>query len=167
MYQKTLSYYITMLYLSLIHIWYVPANSIQFTVEDDGKVQHVFMQDDYTKVQISKTDIATGTEISGAKPKITDADGKTVAEWVTDGTQMCIRDRVIAMDNLSQFLIICEPFLSNRDFSNWLLPTGTSPIIIIAHPPAAILRIFSKYASSESPNVVGAKMILFFSSSPP
>ena len=65
---------------------YVPANSIQFTVEDDGKVQHVFMQDDYTKVQISKTDIATGTEISGAKPKITDADGKTVAEWVTDGT---------------------------------------------------------------------------------
>ena len=48
---------------------YVPANSIQFTVEDDGKVQHVFMQDDYTKVQISKTDIATGTEISGAKQK--------------------------------------------------------------------------------------------------
>lgn len=44
------------------------------------------MQDDYTKVQISKTDIATGTEISGAKLKITDADGKTVAEWVTDGT---------------------------------------------------------------------------------
>ena len=65
---------------------YVPANSIQFTVEDDGKVQHVFMQEDYTKVQISKTDIATGKEISGAKLKITDADGKTIAEWVTDGT---------------------------------------------------------------------------------
>ena len=65
---------------------YVPATSIQFTVEDDGKVQHVFMQDDYTKVQISKTDIATGKEISGAKLKITDADGKTIAEWVTDGT---------------------------------------------------------------------------------
>ena len=65
---------------------YVPANAIQFTVEDDGKVQHVFMQDDYTKVQISKTDIATGKEISGAKLKITDADGKTIAEWLTDGT---------------------------------------------------------------------------------
>ena len=64
---------------------YVPANSIQFTVEDGGKVQHVFMQDDYTKVQISKTDIATGKEISGAKLKITDADGKTIVEWVTDG----------------------------------------------------------------------------------
>ena len=65
---------------------YVPANAIQFTVEDNGKVQHVIMQDDYTKVQISKTDIATGKEISGAKLKITDADGKTIAEWVTDGT---------------------------------------------------------------------------------
>lgn len=65
---------------------YIPANSIQFTVEDDGKVQHVFMQDDYTKVQISKTDIATSKEISGAKLKITDADGKTITEWVTDGT---------------------------------------------------------------------------------
>ena len=65
---------------------YVPANAVQFTVEDDGEVQHVIMQDDYTKVQISKTDIATGKEISGAKLKITDADGKTVAEWVTDGT---------------------------------------------------------------------------------
>ena len=65
---------------------YVPANAVQFTVEDDGKIQHVFMQDDYTKVQISKTDIATGKEISGAKLKITDANGKTIAEWVTDGT---------------------------------------------------------------------------------
>ena len=64
---------------------YVPANAVQFTVEDDGEVQHVFMQDDYTKVQISKTDIATGKEISGAKLKITNADGKIVAEWVTDG----------------------------------------------------------------------------------
>ena len=65
---------------------YVPANSIRFTVEDDGKVQHVFMQDDYTKLQVSKTDIATGKEISGARLKITDTDGKTVAEWLTDGT---------------------------------------------------------------------------------
>ena len=64
---------------------YVPANAIQFIVEDDGKVQHVFMQDDYTKVQISKADIATGKEISGAKLKITDTNGKTIAEWVTDG----------------------------------------------------------------------------------
>lgn len=33
---------------------YVPASAIRFTVEDDGKVQHVFMQDDYTKLQVSR-----------------------------------------------------------------------------------------------------------------
>ena len=64
---------------------YVPAASIQFTVEDDGKVQHVFMQDDYTKVSISKTDIATGAEITGAHLQIVDENGTVLAEWVTDG----------------------------------------------------------------------------------
>ena len=38
-----------------------------------------------SKVQISKTDIATGKEISGAKLKITDASGNTIAEWETNG----------------------------------------------------------------------------------
>lgn len=65
---------------------YVPAQSIQFTVEDDGKVQQVFMQDDYTKVSISKTDIATGAEVPGAHLQIVDGEGNILAEWVTDGT---------------------------------------------------------------------------------
>ena len=65
---------------------YVPARSIQFTMEDDGKVQQVFMQDDYTKVSISKTDIATGAEVPGAHLQIVDGEGNILAEWVTDGT---------------------------------------------------------------------------------
>ena len=65
---------------------YVPAQSIQFTVEDDGEVQQVFMQDDYTKVSISKTDIATGAEVPGAHLQIVDGEGNILAEWVTDGT---------------------------------------------------------------------------------
>ena len=65
---------------------YVPARSIRFTVEDDGKVQQVFMQDDYTKVSISKTDIATGAEVPGAHLQIVDGEGNVLAEWVTDGT---------------------------------------------------------------------------------
>lgn len=62
---------------------YVPAASIEFTVQDDGKVQTVFMQDDYTKLRISKTDIATGTELPGASLKITDESGSVVGEWVS------------------------------------------------------------------------------------
>ena len=64
---------------------YVPATSIRFTVEDGGKVQHIFMQDDYTKVQISKADMTDGRELPGAKLKITDANGNTIAEWETNG----------------------------------------------------------------------------------
>lgn len=62
---------------------YVPAVSIEFTVQDDGKVQTVFMQDDYTKLEISKTDIATGEELPGATLQIVDKDGKIVEEWVS------------------------------------------------------------------------------------
>ena len=64
---------------------YIKASDVVFTIENDGKVQGVIMKDDYTKVQISKTDITTGKEIKGASLKITDKSGKTVAEWTTDG----------------------------------------------------------------------------------
>ena len=65
---------------------YVVAESVEFTVKATGEIQTVEMKDDYTKVQIKKTDIATGEEIEGANLKITDKDGNTVAEWTTDGT---------------------------------------------------------------------------------
>lgn len=64
---------------------YMVANSIDFTVEETGEVQSVVMKDDYTKVDISKTDIATGEELPGAHLAVLDKDGKVVAEWDTDG----------------------------------------------------------------------------------
>ena len=54
-------------------------------VEETGEVQSVVMKDDYTKVDISKTDIATGEELPGAHLAVLDKDGKVVAEWDTDG----------------------------------------------------------------------------------
>lgn len=65
---------------------YVPAASIEFTVQDDGKVQTVFMQDDFTKLQISKTDIATGEELPGASLQIVDQDDKVIEEWASTDT---------------------------------------------------------------------------------
>lgn len=62
---------------------YVPAASIEFTVQDDGKMQTVFMQDDYTKLMISKTDIATGAELPGAALQLINADGEVIEEWVS------------------------------------------------------------------------------------
>ena len=61
------------------------ATSIEFTVEETGDVQKVEMKDDYTKVDISKTDIATGDELPGAHLQVIDKDDKVVAEWDTNG----------------------------------------------------------------------------------
>lgn len=62
---------------------YVTASDVTFTVEATGEVQKVEMQDDITKVQISKTDITTGKELAGAKLEIRDKDGKTVEYWIS------------------------------------------------------------------------------------
>lgn len=39
---------------------YVKSNSVKFRVDDNGHIQKVVMQDDFTKLEISKADINTG-----------------------------------------------------------------------------------------------------------
>ena len=43
------------------------------------------MKDDYSKVEISKTDLTTGEELEGAKLQILNKEGEILEEWVTDG----------------------------------------------------------------------------------
>ena len=62
---------------------YVRAEDVAFVVEETGEVQKVEMQDDHTKVSISKTDITTGEEIEGAKLQILDEEGNVVEEWIS------------------------------------------------------------------------------------
>ena len=67
---------------------YVKSNSVKFVVEDDGHIQSVVMQDDFTKLQISKADITTKEEIDGAMLEIwsTDKNGnkkKLIEKWTT------------------------------------------------------------------------------------
>lgn len=59
---------------------YVRAEDIKFTVEDDGSIQKVQMADDYTKIDISKVDVA-GKEVPGAHLVLKDKDGNIVDEW--------------------------------------------------------------------------------------
>ena len=64
---------------------YLLANDIEFIVQERTDVQSVEMKEDYTKFDISKTDITTGEEIVGATLQIKDKDGNVVHEWETDG----------------------------------------------------------------------------------
>lgn len=59
-----------------------------FTIHDDGTtegepVHTVPVEDDYTKVEISKRDITNEAEVEGAKLTITDAEGNVVASWTS------------------------------------------------------------------------------------
>lgn len=64
---------------------YVSAADVEFEVKEDGSVAEVEMKDEYSKVEISKTDITTGKELQGAKLQILNKDGKVLEEWMTDG----------------------------------------------------------------------------------
>ena len=64
---------------------YIRAESVTFEVGPTGDIQRVEMKDDFTKVEISKADMTDGRELPGAKLKITDASGNTIAEWETNG----------------------------------------------------------------------------------
>ena len=64
---------------------YVSASDVTFEVKEDGSVTKVEMKDEYSKVEISKTDISTGKELEGAKLQIIRKDGTVLEEWITDG----------------------------------------------------------------------------------
>ena len=66
---------------------FVTAEDIVFTVtrrgEGDYDIQHVKMEDDVTKVKISKKDITNKKELPGAKLKILDENGDVVEKWTS------------------------------------------------------------------------------------
>ena len=62
---------------------YATAESVEFTVTDDGKVQKISMTDDTIKVQFNKTASDTKKQLSGAKYKVYDSKGKMVYKFTT------------------------------------------------------------------------------------
>ena len=62
---------------------YLRAEDVKFTVEETGEIQKVAMVDDYTKVQISKTDMVTKKELPGAKLTVFNSNGKKVESWTS------------------------------------------------------------------------------------
>lgn len=62
---------------------YVQAEQIAFSVLETGEIQKVEMKDDYTKVEISKTDIATGEPVAGTVLQLQDTAGNVLYEWET------------------------------------------------------------------------------------
>lgn len=62
---------------------YVKAEDVKFTVKDTAEIQKVEMKDDYTRVEISKTDMVTGKLVPEAELEILDSTGKVVDKWTS------------------------------------------------------------------------------------
>ncbi len=60
--------------------------------DSDGiyEISHV-LEDEPTKVLISKKSFTSGTELSGAELQILDSEGNVVTSWITDGTEKEIK----------------------------------------------------------------------------
>lgn len=58
--------------------------AIDGTIEGDSS-HSILVEDDYTKVEISKRDIANEEEVVGAHLKVVDAHGKLIDSWISDG----------------------------------------------------------------------------------
>lgn len=66
---------------------YVTAQDVEFTVKEDGSITKVEMEDDFSKVDISKTDITGDTELVGVKLQVLNSEEEVLDEWVSDGTE--------------------------------------------------------------------------------
>jgi uncharacterized surface anchored protein len=70
-------------------VGYTTAQDVLFVVEDDGTVQPVVMEDNVTRLFVSKKDITTQAELPGAKMAVYAADedsrrtGEALYEWVS------------------------------------------------------------------------------------
>ncbi len=75
---------------------YAYAEEIEFTMHENGVLEKVTMEDRPTYVEIRKTDMTTGEDLPGAKLKLTDENGETVAQWISGKTPYVIKGCLIA-----------------------------------------------------------------------
>ncbi len=69
----------------------INSDLIEFTVSERGTIDGsstatIEMEDDFTKIEVSKRDITDEEELEGAHLSVLDADGNTIDSWVSEST---------------------------------------------------------------------------------
>lgn len=75
---------------------YAYAEEIRFTMNEDGCVERVTMEDRPTDVRIRKTDITTGEELPGAQMILMDQNGNVADRWISGIVPHEIKGKLIA-----------------------------------------------------------------------
>ena len=109
--------------------------SVEITIEE-GKVLHAaLMTNDYTKVDVSKVDIASGEELPGATLRIVDADGNVVEEWVSSDEPHRIEMFAPGWYTLVETMAP-EGYLVANDVRFEVLATGEVQTVVMSDEPA-------------------------------
>ncbi len=73
---------------------YVTADSVEFTVEDNGEIQKVEMHDEETDIKLIKVDAKTGQGLAGAKFVVLDKDGNEVMKFTSKEDGVSIKGKL-------------------------------------------------------------------------
>ena len=129
-----------------------------FTVKDTGVEQKVEMKDDYTKVEITKSDITDGKPVIGAKLTIFDQDGKEVESWVTEEKPHYI-EKLPVGDYTLREVTAPDGYLKAEDVKFTVKDTGEIQKVVMKDDYTKVE--ISKQDITNSKEIPGAKLTIF------
>ncbi|HJF94630.1 MAG TPA: hypothetical protein K8V82_07545 [Lachnoclostridium phocaeense] len=103
---------------------YVTAQDVEFTVKEDGSITKVEMEDDFSKVDVSKTDITGDTELVGVKLQVLNSEEEVLEEWVSDGTEHRIEYLPVGEELTLREIQTTEGYTMSEDVKFILEDTG-------------------------------------------
>ncbi|MBQ7372072.1 MAG: peptidase, partial [Blautia sp.] len=137
---------------------YLVAEDVLFTVKDTGVEQKVEMKDDYTKVEITKSDITDGKPVIGAKLTILDKDGKEVESWVTEEKPHYIEKLPVGEYTLRE-VTAPDGYLRAEDVKFTVKETGEIQKVAMKDDYTKVE--ISKQDITNSKEIPGAKLTIF------
>ena len=137
---------------------YLVAEDVLFTVKDTGVEQKVEMKDDYTKVEITKSDITDGKPVIGAKLTIFDKDGKEVESWVTEEKPHYIEKLPVGEYTLCE-VTAPDGYLRAEDVKFTVKDTGEIQKVAMKDDYTKVE--ISKQDITNSKEIPGAKLTIF------
>ena len=114
-------------------VYYLTTKNILFWKWDDWKLLDdatVIMQDDITKVQISKKDLTTNEELPGAELVIKDKDGKEIDRWISTNEPHYV-EKMPAGDYTLTEITAPNGYKVAESISFTVLPTGEIQTVVM------------------------------------
>jgi hypothetical protein len=120
-------------HLEECEVYYLTTKNILFWKWDDWKLLDdatVIMQDDITKVQISKKDLTNGKELPGAELVIKDKDGTEIDRWISTNEPHYV-EKMPAGDYTLTEIIAPNGYKVAESIDFTVLPTGEIQTVVM------------------------------------